>query len=198
MKKLALSLLFSASAAFATTVSYTTMVAFNADPLSTSDFVTDNGIKVTANNVGPTTINPVTSTTVNLVQFVVSGPAATTGTFSAIPFHLTLIQTPPGTGQPFGTASLSGTVSDTTGGLTVTFTSPTQLTFISGGVDTVYTLVFDTGSSTPPDTFNLPLVGQSRFLTSVVIQPLPEPASLGLMGMSLLGLGVLVRRRVKK
>jgi hypothetical protein len=197
MKKLALALLVSSVSAFATSVSFTTTLGFGADTGLTTDSVVMGGIEITATNVA-STLNPTVLTIADLVHFSdIDDPGPGPGTFNT-PFHLTLTQTapPPSQSQNFGSATLTGTISDVNGALTLTFNAPTVLSFTNGSVTTNYSLIFD---NTATDVFNLPVTGESRNLAADVTQTsTPEPATLGLIGASLIGMGLFVRRRFQK
>lgn len=98
--------------------------------------------------------------------------------------------------------SLSGFSSGTCGGM-----KAETLCFDTTGSATATSLTFElTGATSATVISDLGLhvagaacpSGQTCFTTSSTITPVPEPGTLGLLGTGLLGLGGLVRRRIRK
>jgi hypothetical protein len=196
MKRSIIVLLLSSVGAFATTVEYSTTVTLNGSgPGASETYTASAGNTLTAAGFTNQTVNdPVSGTIANMVTFTTTGSL----TLSVpIPFTLTLTQQlplPSGT-QSFGAASISGTiVTNSSGGLAVVYANPTSLTFTEGPVSTSYTLNFNGGGNTYDIANDNPDIQEARLQQTTT----PEPASLGLMGASLLGIGLLVRRRVRK
>ena len=184
MKKLALSLMFCASAAFATTVTYTTAGVFTNSGTNTS---TAGGATLTF--AGITTPDSADAPTFSsLGTITVSGTSP--GIFSDT-FTLTITQTVPSSGTGSSSSSVSGLITGSSSGINLVFV-PADVIIGSGATAVDYRFLNGSYGLAPPNS--------NGGVTSLQVQilALPEPATLGLMGMSLLGLGVLVRRRVKK
>jgi hypothetical protein len=131
------------------------------------------------------TANPITG--INLGQITVSDPTNGTGTFGGTDkFTLTIWQTAPAGGNGSSSSSISGTVTGTSNTITVTFT-PTSL--VIGG--DLYTVPASELLIAPNSNTN---VAGVTTLQGTVLST-PEPASLSMLGASLIGLGVLFRRR---
>ncbi len=192
MKKFALAFLICSASAFATSVTYSTSAVFSGPDYSTSVPPCPAGSSNCLANGSATIIfKPEATTSVSSPTNISLGDitvAGGSGTFSGDSIVLTITQTVPlPGGSASSSSSVSGSITSTSDGIDLTFT-PTH--FSIGGVAYIiqnnYFLV-------APNTN----AGDTSLQASVGS---PEPVTLGLVGASLLGLGVMarVRRRVQK
>jgi len=183
MKKLALALLFCGVSAFASSVTYSTSGAFSGTDASGAGL--SNG-SATITYTPQSSITVSTPTGINIGSLVVAGGS---GTFSNDNFTLTVWQTSPSSGSQNTSTTISGSVSGNSNNIVVTF-APSS--FSIGQI--TYTLQNSTYFLVAPNT-NSNTPGVTSLQANVVA---PEPASLGLIGASLMGLGMAFRRRFAK
>jgi len=192
MKKLALALLICSASAFATSVTYSTAAVFSGPDLGSATPPCPAGFtNCLVNGTANIVFQPQASTTVDSPTNIALGQINASGGLGAFvgdTIVLTITQTVPGpTGSSATSSTVTGTITSTSDSIDLTF-APTHFTInnVPYVLQTDYFLV-------APNTF-----GGVTSLQGNVGVGAPEPMSLGLMGVSLLGLGVLVRRRAKK
>ncbi len=177
MKKLALALMFCGASAFAGTINYTTTGSFGSDGLPS---VTVGAATITFTGESTTQYADAAGTYTQVGQFTVTGGA--TAAFSDN-FTLDIIQSSPaGTGST--TSPIVGNISSNGSTISISFV-PSSLNI--NGAEWTF-------STTP---INQPSVNGGVTTVEEFVAA-PEPASLGLIGSSLVGLGLAFRRRFAK
>jgi PEP-CTERM motif len=175
MKKLALSFLLCAASAFAVTVDYSTAGTF----ASSGTNVSAAGVATITFMGAVASVNAPTFSSLGTFDVTATAP----GTF-VDSFTLTITQTVPSAGAGASSTSVLGVISGNSSGIELSF-SPSSVAI--GEVTYVFA----------PNTFGLTNPQANGGETTVqahITAPIPEPASLGLLGSSLLGFGFLSRR----
>jgi hypothetical protein len=179
--KIALSLLFCGATAFANSVSYSTAGLFTSD---SSNTISNSGETITFTG---TTGNVGTPTFSSLGSFTTTGSGL--GTFNDS-FTLTITQTVPSNGIGTASTNISGTISSNSSTILLTFV-PSDVVIGTGAGMVSYLF--------SPDSYGLNNPSVSGGVTTIetYITSTPEPASFGLLGGALLGLGMIARRRAQ-
>jgi hypothetical protein len=184
MKKTALALLFCGVSAFATTVTYSTSAVLSGPDASTNELITAGGGAIIG-YTGVSSTNVTSPTNINIGEITLS--VTSSGTFDpADSISLTVTQSAPSAGSSSTSSTITGSVTGTSSGVDIDFSPQT---FMIGAV--TYTLE-PSYFVVAPNTNN----GVTSLQANVSVSP--EPASLGLLGASLLGLGIAFRRRAVK
>jgi len=182
MKKLALAFLFCGASIFAATVTYSTSAVLSG-PDSSITGLSNNGVTIAYTGWPTTSVNAPTN--INIGSITVTDPSGNTGVFAGDSIALTITQTAPSGGTGSSSSTIAGTISSNSNGIDITFV-PT--TFSIGSVNYV---LQSTYFLVAPNT-------NSGVTTLQAAVNTPEPASLGLIGASLAGLGLAFRRRAVK
>lgn len=181
MKKisaLVLGLMF-AGVTFASPVTYSTSAVFSGPDLSGGNLV-NGGATIKFTGVPLTPVDAPTN--INIGSITATGG---TGTFVGDSILLTITQTVPSAGSGNSSSTVAGTITSTSNGVDLHFVPTSfnigQVTYL---LQADYFLV-------APNTNN----GVTTLQANVTV---PEPASLGFIGASLMGLGLAYRRRASK
>lgn len=197
MKRLLLSLLFCGASAFATNVTYYTSASFSGpDAVGAGNSLASGAATLTYTPVPSTTVGP-TPTNINIGTIDTLG----NGTFVGDSVVLSIWQTDPTPGGSQSSSStIDGTVTSTSNGIDILF-APASFTIASN--PSVSYVLQDSYFLVAPNTNGGMVSLQAAISSSTDVitrgANIPEPASVGLMGGALLGLGLwFADRRVRK
>jgi hypothetical protein len=187
MKKTAVALLFCGASAFATTITFSTTATFSGpDADNAGTTLTSGGSTIKFAGMTGETVDAPSGIDIGAIDLTSTG----SGDFQAGDMiTLEFDQTSPSVGIATTESPLTGTVQTTSSGLVLDFTNQTlmigEATYI---LDASYPLLapnVDAGAG----------LGKTALFAEVTA---PEPASVGLLGASMFGLGLLFRRRGQK
>lgn len=180
MRKFALSFLLCAASAFATEVQYSTSGLFTSTGANTT---TEGGATITFKGNSADVSAPTFS---SLGTFEVTDGTNTLGSFSDT-FTLTITQTLPDSGTGTSSTTVSGQITGNSSGIELVFSPNTVV--MADGISYIFS----------PDNYGLNNPSDVNGDTTIeAFIPAPEPASMGLLGGALLGVGILSRRLAAK
>lgn len=180
MKKLAIALLFCSVSAFAATVTYTTIGAFGNQTLAATNSITIGTAMLTFDGIS-SLMTVFTPSNTGIGSMVLTDSSPITSSFSTT-FIMDIIQSSP-TGSGSTTTAVTGDITSNSSTITLTFL-PSTLN-ISG-----ITWMFPAAALNQPNGSSA-----TTSLTASVATAVPEPATFGLLGASLAGLGIFLRRK---
>ncbi len=188
MKKLAISILFCSASAFATSVTYSTSAQFFGPDVVggavSGNSLANAGATVTFTGVPSSTVDAPTNISLGTIQVLGAG------TFTGDSIDLTISQSDPGpAGVVITSSTIDGTITSISNGIDISF-APGTLSVASN--PTITYVLESSYFLVAPDT--------NTGVTSIqaAVTAAPEPASLGLLGGSLLALGLVARRKAVK
>jgi hypothetical protein len=180
LKKLAIALLFCSVSAFAATVTYTTIGAFGNQTLAATNSITIGTAMLTFDGIS-SLMTVFTPSNTGIGSMVLTDSSPITSSFSTT-FIMDIIQSSP-TGSGSTTTAVTGDITSNSSTITLTFL-PSTLN-ISG-----ITWMFPAAALNQPNGSSA-----TTSLTASVATAVPEPATFGLLGASLAGLGIFLRRK---
>jgi|SwirhisoilCB3_FD_contig_41_2440950_length_767_multi_4_in_0_out_0_1 hypothetical protein len=161
---------------------------------------TASGFAAVGNNAGTQGAQEIN----NFGAFFLSAPPGSSVNYGGNTFNLLISFLTPSTGNKMYTANLQGTVTNTAGGVAVTFSNPVQTFTLTDGSIVTLTIgnvvaLHDPTSASCPVATNPTITSCAPVTGFFTLTTTPEPSSIVLTATGFLGLGLgALRRRNKK